>query len=738
MRTRSAGRPVSESREGGTGERVGRGGRGANEGVEGVNENVEGVNENVEGVNGGVGGAPNFSTIIAQQLQNLLPAMLAQVGNQENGWNQHGNVVNENVQENVRNVLLNGNRIVMKCKSWKLSCGITSVVGAGHAAYTDRLYELARLVPHLVTPKSMKIERYVYGLASHIRKMVVATEPKTIQKAVQIFGALTDEAVRIGSIKKVEKRGNAGEPSKDKNGRDDNKRTRTGNDFASTANHVGIDNTGVWPKCTTCNSHHAPGGPCRICFNCNRPGHLAKYCRGVPRNVNPINTRNPTVRVCYECGSTNHVRSACPRLNRTQGPERNSPNQVVANNGGQGRENQGNQARGRAFMLGAEESRQDSNIMTGIEPSELGFRYEIEIASGQLVEINKVIKSCKLKTEGHVFDIDLIPFGHGSFDVIIGMDWLSNHKAKIICHEKVVRMPLPDGKVLRVLGERLEEKAIPFMSAKASDKKQEEIVVVRDFPEVFSNDSSGLPPLREIEFQIDIIPGAVSIAKSPYCLAPFELEELSGQLKEHQDKDLRCGYHQLRVHENDISKTAFSTRYGNFEFTVMPFGLTNAPAFLGHVINGNEIHVDPSKIGVVKKWKAPRTPTEELAFQTLKDKLCNALVLAILDGPEDFVVYCDASGLGLGCVLMQRECAEVYYECMEPFKSLMYLWVRSKSIVATWLQKVVTPLIVPAIKGFAAASAVLKPERLKVDKHVSYLRTSNLSMGVSLGRSLRF
>ncbi|GJY51630.1 putative reverse transcriptase domain-containing protein [Tanacetum coccineum] len=121
--------------------------------------------------------------------------------------------------------------------------------------------------------------------------------------------------------------------------------------------------------------------------------------------------------------------------------------------------------------------------MLGLEPSDLGFKYKIEIASGQLVEIEKVIKGCRLEIESHVFDIDLIPFGHGSFDVIIGMGWLSNYKAEIICHEKVVRIPLPDGKVLREVGERLEEKVRLLMSTKASDKKQEEIVVVRDFPE---------------------------------------------------------------------------------------------------------------------------------------------------------------------------------------------------------------------------------------------------------------
>ncbi|GKA62911.1 putative reverse transcriptase domain-containing protein, partial [Tanacetum coccineum] len=219
----------------------------------------------------------------------------------------------------------------------------------------------------------------------------------------------------------------------------------------------------------------------------------------------------------------------------------NHQNQVVAVNRGQGCGNQGNRARGRAFMLGAEEARQDPNIVTGtftlndhyattlfdsgadysfvsttfiplldIELSDLGFSYQIKIASGQLVEIDKVIKGCKLEIKGHVFDINLTPFRSGSFDVIIGMDWLSDQKAGIICHEKVVRIPLLDGKVLRVLGKKPEETMRQLMSAKANEKKQEEIVVVKDFPE--------------------------PVAKSPYRLAPSELEELSGQLKELQDK----------------------------------------------------------------------------------------------------------------------------------------------------------------------------------------------------------
>ncbi|GJW60006.1 hypothetical protein Tco_0109341 [Tanacetum coccineum] len=213
-------------------------------------------------------------------------------------------------------------------------------------------------------------------------------------------------------------------------------------------------------------------------------------CRAVPRNVNPVSARNPVAArgACFEWG--------------------NQQNQVVAVNVGQGHGNNGNQARGKAFMLGAEEAREDPNIVMGIEPSDLGFRYEIEIASGHLVEIDKVMRGGRLEIEGHIFDIDLIPFGKG------------------------IRIPLRNGEVLRVIGERPDKRMRHLMSAKANEPKLEEIVVVRDFSEVFLDDLSGLPPVREIEFWIELIPGAMPVAKSPYRLAPSEMEELSEQLKE--------------------------------------------------------------------------------------------------------------------------------------------------------------------------------------------------------------
>ncbi|GJR18024.1 putative reverse transcriptase domain-containing protein [Tanacetum coccineum] len=717
MTTRSDGRPAAASRGGGTGGQAGRGGgrtRGRSGDQDDDKMDGQGVKVGGQGseVNDGVNGVPDLFTIIAQQLQNLLPTIVAQVGGQGrgqgNGRNQNGNAVNDNIRGDVsrgctykkflacnskeydgkggaivytrwiekmepvqdmsgcrdsQKVKYTAGSFVGKALTWwssqihirsrEAAVGMSwedfktltreefcpsnemqkletelwnhAMVGAGHAAYTDRFHELARLVPHLVTPEGKRIERN-------------------------------------GSIKKnPEKRGNRGEPNKDRNVRDDNKSTRTGNAFAKTANLV-------------------RGG---------YTGYFSKDCRVAPRNVNPVNARKPVVmELVYECLS-DHIKSACPRLNQAQRPGGNPHNQVVAVNGGQVRGNQGNHARGRAFILGAEDARQDPNIVTGtftlndhfattlfdssadysfvsttfiplldIEPSELGFSYEIEIASGQQVEIDKVIKGSKLETEGHVFDINLIPF-------------------------RIVRIPLLDGKVLRVLGEKPKEKVGQLMSARTKEQKQEEIVVVKDFPKVFPDDLSGLPTVQEIEFRIELVPRAMPVAKSPY--------------------HLRSGYHQLRVHEDDIPKTTFRPRYGHFEFTVLPFGLTNAPAtheehemhlglvlellkkenmyakfskcefwlrevqFLGHVINGDGIHVDPSKIEAVKNWKAPRTLSEVRSFLRLAgyyrrfieefSKIAKPLTVltqkTLPDRPEDFVVYYDASGLGLGYVLMK-------------------------------------------------------------------------------------
>ncbi|GJY14391.1 hypothetical protein Tco_0384813 [Tanacetum coccineum] len=200
-----------------------------------------------------------------------------------------------------------------------------AMVGAGHAAYTNRFHELARLVPHLVTPENKRIERYIYGLASLICEMVAATEPTTRElictphkSAILKARVLTDEANRNGSLRKnTKKRGNSKEPSRDGNVKDANKRSRTRRAFASTTNPVRKEYTGLTPKCTNCNFHHHPEMHCCTCTNCNRLGNFTDDYRAGPRMVILMNSRNPTVarEVCYECGGTDHYKAACPRLN---------------------------------------------------------------------------------------------------------------------------------------------------------------------------------------------------------------------------------------------------------------------------------------------------------------------------------------------------------------------------------------------------------------------------------------
>ncbi|GKD60583.1 reverse transcriptase domain-containing protein [Tanacetum coccineum] len=189
--------------------------------------------------------------------------------------------------------------------------------------------------------------------------------------------------------------------------------------------------------------------------------------------------------------------------------------------------NNGNQVKGRAFNMNAVGTLQDPNVMTGtfslnnhyatvlfdsgadfsfiytdfapllnVKPSFVNPGYVIEVADGKKVEVDRVICDCKLELGTSLFTIDLIPLGHGSFDVIVGMDWLSKHKAEIVYHEKVVRIPLE------------------------------------------SEDLLGLPPQQQVEFRIDLVPGAMPVARSPYRLAPSEMQELSAQLQKLQDKGL--------------------------------------------------------------------------------------------------------------------------------------------------------------------------------------------------------
>nr|GEY17537.1 putative reverse transcriptase domain-containing protein [Tanacetum cinerariifolium] len=431
------------------------------------------------------------------------------------------------------------------------------------------------------------------------------------------------------------------------------------------------------------------------------------------------------------------------------------------------------------------------SALLDVAPSTLYTSYAVELADGRISETNIVLRACTLGLLGHPFDIDLMPVELGSFDVIIDMDWLAKHHALIVCDGKVVRIPYGN-EVLIIRGDDCDGRSklniisctktwkyiqkgchvylAQVTSKKAEDKSEEkrleDVPIIREFSEVFPEDLPGLPPARQVEFQIDLVPGVAPVARAPPSSSPWgapvlfvkkkdgsfrmcinyrelnkltvknryplpRINDLFDQLqgsKVYSKIDLRSGYHQLRVREEDIPKTAFRTRYGHYEFQVMPFGLTNAPAVFmdlmnqvckpyldrfvivfiddiliysknrkeheGHLNEG--IHVDPAKIEAIKDWESPKTPTEirqflglvgyyrrfiegfskiarpmvkltqksvkfdwggkaEAAFQLLKQKLCSAPILALPEGSENFVVYCDASHKGLGAVLMQKE-----------------------------------------------------------------------------------
>ncbi|GJV99197.1 putative reverse transcriptase domain-containing protein [Tanacetum coccineum] len=203
------------------------------------------------------------------------------------------------------------------------------------------------------------------------------------------------------------------------------------------------------------------------------------------------------------------------------------------------------------------------SALLDITPYTLDVSYAIELADGRTSETNTVLMGCTLGLLGHPFNIDLMPIELGSFDVIIGMDWLAKNHAVIVCDEKIVRIPYGN-EILIVQGDKgakekksklsiiscekaqkyiekgcqlfLAQVTVKENKDKSKEKRLEDVPTVRDFPEVFPEDLPGLPPTRQVEFQIDLVPGAAPVARAPYRLAPSEMEELSTQLQELSDK----------------------------------------------------------------------------------------------------------------------------------------------------------------------------------------------------------
>ncbi|GKC89328.1 putative reverse transcriptase domain-containing protein, partial [Tanacetum coccineum] len=230
---------------------------------------------------------------------------------------------------------------------------------------------------------------------------------------------------------------------------------------------------GSKPLCPKCNYDH--DGPCAPkCHEFNRVGHLARDSQG-------------------------HFKRDCPKLK----------NNNHGNQGGNGN------ALAKVYAVGRAGTNPDSNVVTD-------HYYDVELADRRIIGLNTILMGCTLNILNHSFNIDLMAVELGSFDTIIGMDWLVKYQAIIVCAEKIVLF------LANVTTKETEDKS--------EKKRLEDVPIVRDFPDVFPEDLPGLPPNRQVEFQIDLIHGAAPVARTPYRLTPSEMKELSEQLKELSDK----------------------------------------------------------------------------------------------------------------------------------------------------------------------------------------------------------
>ncbi|GJR68749.1 putative reverse transcriptase domain-containing protein [Tanacetum coccineum] len=598
----------------------------------------------------------------------------------------------------------------LEIKLWNLK-----VKGTDVTSYTLRFQEVALMCGRMFHEESEEVKKYVGGLPDMIRGNVMSYQPKTMEKAIEFANDQMNQKVLTISKRQAEqKRKMEFNVGNNQGYQQQNKRQNTGRAYTARPGKK-REYTVSLHLCTKCNYHHK--GPCAPrCNKCKKIGHLARDCRSSGLNGNNNNHGNSETTqnagTCYECGVQGHFKKDCPKLkNGNRGKQRgngNAPANVVTG----------------TFLLNDcyafilfDTSSDRSFVSTifssliDITPTTLDHFYDVELADGKIIGINTIIQGCTLYFLNHPFNINLMPVELGSFNVIVGMDWLAKYHAFIDCAEKIIRD-----------------------EDKSGEKQLKDVPIVRDFPEVFHEGLSGLPLTRQVEFQIDLMPGTAPVARAPYRLAPSEMKELSEQL----------------------------TWYGHYKFQLMPFGLTNAPAvfmnlmnrvckpyldkfvivfiddiliysknkkeheeklkailellkkeelyakfskcefwipkvqFLGHVIDSQGIHVDPAKIESIKDWASPKTPTEirqflglagyyrrfiegfskmakpmtkltqkkaafewgdkqEAAFQTLKHKLCSTPILALPQGAENFIVYCDASHKGLGAILMQNE-----------------------------------------------------------------------------------
>ncbi|GJR81509.1 putative reverse transcriptase domain-containing protein [Tanacetum coccineum] len=403
----------------------------------------------------------------------------------------------------------------LEAELWNLKVKGTDVIG-----YNQRFQELALLCVRMFLEESDKIERYVDRLPDMIHGNIVASKPKTMQEAVEMATELMyKKVITIAERQAENKRKFENTSRNNQNQQQQNKRQNIGRAYTA--------GTGE-------RSHTGDLNPYALNLTITTT-------RGTGSGQKPT---------CFKCGVQGHFKRECPKLKNNK----NRGNQVV-----------NDRAPAKVYVVGHARTNLDSNIVTGtfllnnryasilfdtgadksfvstafssqmdITPSTLNHYYDVELDDGRIIGLNTILMGCTLNLLNHPFNINLMPVELGSFDVIIGMYWLAKYQAIIVCAEKIVRIPWGN-ETLIVHGDRSNQGPEARLHI-ISYSKTQEYMLKGYFPEVFPEDLPGLPPTRQVEFQIDLIPGAAPVARVPYRLAPSEMKELSEQLKELSDK----------------------------------------------------------------------------------------------------------------------------------------------------------------------------------------------------------
>nr|GEU97891.1 hypothetical protein [Tanacetum cinerariifolium] len=388
----------------------------------------------------------------------------------------------------------------VKAKNLKLNCGILG---------------LALTCTKFLVDETEKVNKYISGLPDNIHGNVMSARPKTLDETIELANDLMDKKLCTYAKRQNDNKRKADDSSRNNQQQQPHKKQNVAREYT-----VGPGEkrayTGNLPLCAKCSYHHT--GQCAPkCGNSKKYGHPTKDCQVNTNNNNNNNNKNKKAGACYECGDTGHIKKNCLKLKNRENGNENGVAQV------------------RAYALGGGDSNLESNTVMGmfllnnmyalilfdtgvdrsfvsaafsallnISPTALDNHYDVEPAGGKIIGVNTILRGCTLDFLNHPFNIDLMPVPLGSFDVIIGMDWL------MVYHVEA--------------------------KDKLEGKRLEDVPIVRDFPELFPKDLSGIPPARQVEFQIDLIPSAAPVAWAPYRLTPAEMKELADQLQELFDK----------------------------------------------------------------------------------------------------------------------------------------------------------------------------------------------------------